>query len=173
MRLILVPLLFGCLISLAQTKEYVCPPCNLPCDNVVHTKPGTCQSCHMTLVAKASVRYEDLSAEEFCERIASNPNAVLLDVRSKGEFDGSRRNTYGHFKNAININITELEQRIGELEQYKDREILVYCSQSIRSPRAAIILTEHGFNRVANLSGGVSRMDARGSDCLVERFVVH
>jgi len=127
----------------------------------------------MTLVAKSSIQYEDLTADAFCDRIAANPDAVLLDVRSKGEFDGSRRNTYGHFKNAININITELEERIAELTQYKDREILVYCSQSIRSPRAAIILHEHGFTRVANLSGGVSRLPMDGNECLKKNFVRH
>jgi rhodanese-related sulfurtransferase len=128
----------------------------------------------MTLVKKSSVTFENLSAAEFCAHIAANPNVVILDVRSKGEFDDSAwGNTYGHFKNAININIDELEKRLGELEKYKEREILVYCSHSVRSPRAAILLTEHGFRNVANLAGGVSTLNPEGDECLSRHFVVH
>ena len=174
MKLFLLLVLLVPISVLSQTKEYVCPPCNHSCDEVVYSKPGTCPDCHMTLVAKSSLRYENLTVDEFCERISSNPNAVLLDVRSKGEFDGSAwRSTYGHFKNAININVEELEERMGELDKYKDREILVYCSHSIRSPRASAMLIENGFERVVNMSGGVSTIDPKSDECLRKYFVVH
>lgn len=95
-------------------------------------------------------------------------------MRSTGEFEGSSffRNTYGHFKNAININIDDLERRIAELNAYKDREVLVYCSHSVRSPRAALILNEHGFKDVKNLAGGVSTIHSLSS-CLKQYFLVH
>ncbi len=99
---------------------------------------------------------------------------MLLDVRTKGEFEGTAaRTTYGHFKNAININVEELETHLAELEKYKDREVLVYCSQSIRSPRAAMMLTQHGFKTVKNMSGGVSTLRVEGNECLKTNFVVH
>ncbi|HCZ34859.1 MAG TPA: hypothetical protein DHV26_02925 [Cytophagales bacterium] len=143
--------LFICFRLSAQTPEYVCMPCGQECDKVVHTKPGTCATCHMKLVLKSSLQFENLSATEFCDRIAANPNVVLLDVRSKAEFEGrSMRNTYGHFNNAININIDDLEKRLSELSAYKNREILVYCSHSVRSPRAAILLNKNGFKKVKN-----------------------
>ena len=140
-----------CFSSLiAQTKEYVCMPCGSSCDKVVHTKPGTCPSCHMKLVEKTALEFENLSTEEFCKRITNNPAGILLlDVRTPSEFDGSAwRSTYGHFKNAININVEELEERMAELTKYKGREVLVYCSHSIRSPRAAMMLNENGFKNV-------------------------
>jgi len=160
--------------TFVQSAEYVCPPCNNTCDNVIHKKPGTCPSCNMTLVLKSAIQFEDLSADDFCNRITANPGSILLDVRSAGEFKGNAlRSTYGHFKNAININIDDLEDRLGELEKYKDREILVYCSHSVRSPRAAMLLNEHGFKKVANLSGGVSALNVKGNSCLEKNFVVH
>ena len=129
----------------------------------------------MKLVSKtALLQFRNLTAAEFCERINMNPLVVLLDVRSPGEFsDSDRGNTYGHFKNAININIDDLEKRLGELAKYKDREILVYCSHSVRSPRAAIILTQHGFKNVSNLAGGVSTLHPKNDACLKKNFVVH
>jgi rhodanese-related sulfurtransferase/predicted RNA-binding Zn-ribbon protein involved in translation (DUF1610 family) len=164
-------LAFSVSIALAQTKEYVCSPCGLACDNVVHTKPGTCPSCHMALVEKKGVKFENLSADEFCKRITSR--TILLDVRTPAEFKGDAATSYGHFKNAININVEELEKRMAELEKYKDREILVYCSHSRRSPRAAIMLTDHGFKNVKNLAGGVSTLHAKGNACLEGNFIAH
>ena len=157
--LVFVQVLALCSELFAQTEIYLCTPCEQACDKVVHSKPGTCATCHMKLVLKSSLQFENLSATEFCDRIAANPNIVLLDVRSKAEFEGrSMRNTYGHFNNAININIDDLEKRLSELSAYKDREILVYCSHSIRSPRAAILLNKNGFKNVKNLAGGVSKL---------------
>jgi len=158
-------------VATAQTKEYVCTPCGLSCDQVVHTEPGTCSSCHMALVEKKAVLFENLSAEEFCKRITSK--TILLDVRTPAEFKGDKTPSYGHFKNAININVEELENRMAELEKYKDSEILVYCSHSRRSPRAATMLTDHGFRNVKNLAGGVSTLNAKGNACLEGNFVAH
>ncbi len=163
----------ACITVLAQTKEYVCMPCGGTCDAVVHTQPGSCPSCRMKLVDKSALRFENLTVAEFCSRIANNAEGILLDVRSKGEFEGSGRNTYGHFRNAININVEDLEGRISELAKYMDREVLVYCSHSIRSPRAAMMLTENGFLNVKNMSGGVSTLRVQGDECLEKNFVVH
>jgi len=161
--------------AIAQLPEYVCPPCNNACDKVIYHKPGNCADCHMKLVLKTALQqFKNLTAAEFCERINTNPSVVLLDVRSAGEFnDSDFGNTYGHFKNAININIDQLEQRISELEKYKNREILVYCSHSVRSPRAAMMLAEHGFKKVSNLAGGVSTLHPKNDACLKKNFVVH
>jgi rhodanese-related sulfurtransferase len=162
-------------LASAQAKEYVCTPCGNACDKTVHSKPGTCLSCHMALIEKSAIQFENITTDEFCKRITDNPNGVLLlDVRTKGEFDGSSfRTTYGHFKNAININVEDLEDRMSELTKYKDREVLVYCSHSIRSPRAAMMLTQNGFKTVKNMSGGVSTLHVDGNECLKKNFVVH
>jgi rhodanese-related sulfurtransferase len=127
----------------------------------------------MELVEKNSLTFKTLSVEEFCKRISANSNAVILDVRSENEFKGKGlRSTYGHFKNAININITELKGRLNELEKYKDREVLVYCSHSVRSPRACMLLSENGFANVSNMAGGVSTITS-STECLKSNYVEH
>lgn len=171
----LFSLLFILSGAYAQKKEYVCTPCGSSCDERVSDRPGTCSSCGMALVEKSTVKVKHVSPKEFCERMAANPDAIVLDVRSPGEFDGTRnRESYGHFKRAININIDQLESRIKELEAYKNREILVYCSHSHRSPRAAYILGTQGFENVINMSGGVSEVDDEMKlDCFKTQFVPH
>ena len=163
-------------IAVAQVKQYVCEPCGNACDSASYTKEGTCEHCGMTLIEKSSIKFKDLSFDQFCERLRANPKAVLLDVRSPSEFNGTSTEvpTFGHFKNAVNVNITELESRLSELSKYKDREILVYCSHSHRSPRASYFLTTHGFGNVKNMSGGVSTLAADlKNECLNKFYVKH
>ena len=70
-------------------------------------------------------------------------------------------------KNAINIPVQELEKRMNELEKYKDKEIIVYCSHSHRSPRASYMLTQNGFKKVTNMLGGMSvwKDQVKKNDC--------
>jgi rhodanese-related sulfurtransferase len=160
--------------AFAQPKQYVCTPCGQDCDRSVVHHAGACSACGMALVEKETFEFKDLSLDELCARITSNPKLVLLDVRSPQEFNGSNGDTYGHFKNAININIGDLERRLKELEKFKDEEVIVYCSHSHRSPRAAYILSSKGFNNVSNMSGGVSTLAGKvESPCLKKYFVFH
>ena len=159
-----------------QKKEYVCSPCGRECDKEVHNEPGTCQHCSMQFVDKATIKFSDLTFEQLCARLAANPKAVLLDVRSPAEFNGSTTDipSFGHFKNAININVEELESRVGELAKYKNQEVLVYCSHSHRSPRASYFLSTHGFKNVSNMAGGVSTLgDDSNKECMKKIFVKH
>ncbi len=176
---ILFPLMLAALslsFSNQTDKEFVCLPCGNACDKEVHKEAGTCPTCKMKLVEKSTIKFGNLSPAEYCKRIASNPKALILDVRSPGEFNGTTKEvmTFGHFNRAVNINIQELEQRVDELSKYKNSEVLVYCSHSHRSPQASYFLSTHGFTNVKNMSGGVSVIDAKNlNDCLKTSFVVH
>lgn len=154
--------------------KYVCSPCGNDCDKDVYDKPGTCSHCGMTLIDKATIGFTDIDFEGVCARLKANPKAVLLDVRSPGEFKGTSTEveTFGHFKNAININITELDARVSELSKYKDQEVIVYCSHSHRSPRASYFLANHGFKNVKNVARGVSTLSTTPA-CLDKYYVKH
>lgn len=157
-------------------REFVCMPCGNACDGKVYKEPGTCSGCGMKLVEKSTVHFTNLTVDEFCSRIDSNPKAVILDVRSPAEFKGMTQDvpTVGHFRNAININIVDLEKRLGELAGYKSTEILVYCSHSHRSPQVSYTLGTNGFKDVKNMSGGVSTFAGKENDkCLKKSFVFH
>ena len=145
--------------SNSQNKEYVCFPCGAECDKAIHNTPGTCSHCNMELIEKSRVIFENLTPEEVAEVISTNNDIILLDVRTPKEHVGkgdTPRFSYGHLKGAINISHTELTERIGEIEKYKDREIIVYCSHSHRSPYACQQLTDLGFTNIKNMSEGLS-----------------
>jgi len=138
------------------TDEYVCMPCGQDCDNKVYDAPGLCSHCMMKRVKKSDVIFKNIQPVELCSYIAKHPNVVLLDVRSKKEFEERSSPNYGTLKNAINIPIQELDARLAELNAYKNKEIIVYCSHSQRSSQASYVLTQGGFSNVTNMAGGLS-----------------
>ena len=73
-------------------------------------------------------------------------DAFLLDVRTPGEFK------LGSIPGAINIPVDDLRTRISELPH--DKEIISFCAVGLRGYIASRILTQGGFSRVFNLSGG-------------------
>ncbi|MBS1518861.1 MAG: rhodanese-like domain-containing protein [Bacteroidetes bacterium] len=162
---ILVAFLSGNSVSFSQnkqdTKQYVCFPCGGGCDNTVYDSEGKCPVCGMPLIEKSRVKFKEISPSGLLSKLHNEKGFVLLDVRTAAEFSGKGKgmrylNGYKHLINSLNISSDELEKRIGELSQYKDSEVIVYCSHSRRSPYSCQILTDAGFTNVTNLSGGIT-----------------
>jgi rhodanese-related sulfurtransferase len=140
-----------------QERElYQCLPCGNDCDRANYDKPGECEHCHMALVKGSSITFKSIEPSTICDYIKNHPAAILLDVRTKEEFEGKADPNFGTLKNAINIPVQELESRLSGISNLKNKEILVYCSHSHRSPRASYMLTQNGFTNVTNMAGGMS-----------------
>lgn len=77
------------------------------------------------------------------------PDTIILDVRTAKEY------SRGHMKNSINIPIYELRERIKELDEYKETNILVHCARGRRSPVAIITLEDNGFKNLFHLYSGI------------------
>ena len=71
----------------------------------------------------------------------------LLDVRDADEVE-----EFGKLKNAVNIPLAQLRDRLAELPH--DRRIVTYCQKGQRGYLAACALHGRGFENVANLRGG-------------------
>lgn len=69
--------------------------------------------------------------------------AIILDVRSKGEFAG------GHIKNSINIPVDELSNNFSKLKN-KNKCIICCCASGMRSGTAKRILESQGYTTVFN-----------------------
>jgi rhodanese-related sulfurtransferase len=106
-----------------------------------------------------NVAFKTVYMEEFCKQFKSNPKAILLDVRSQGEFDDTSSSVslnIGRVKSATHIDIQELPARWRELNQYKDQPVYVLCSHSQRSRRASKMLADSGFTNIINVNGGLT-----------------
>lgn len=82
-------------------------------------------------------------------QLINHKGAFVLDVREPDEYTG------GHLLNAQLIPLGKLKERIGELEKYKDKPMLVVCRSGNRSGTACAILSQRGFTQAYNLAGGV------------------
>ena len=91
---------------------------------------------------------EDLSAQEVKEMKSRSENFVLLDVRTPQETAGRK------IQGAKLIPLQELNARAGEIP--KEKDVVVYCQNGIRSIFACKMLKQLGY-RVKNMSGGISR----------------
>ncbi|HEY3328829.1 MAG TPA: rhodanese-like domain-containing protein [Capsulimonadaceae bacterium] len=81
-------------------------------------------------------------------------NAVLVDVRSPGEYAG------GHAVGAISMPLDHVTTRAAELP--KDRPVYVICQSGGRSQQAATALRSMGYENVTNVTGGTSAWKAAG-----------
>ena len=72
-------------------------------------------------------------------------NSYIVDVRERGEYAN------GHIKNAVNIPLSELRERINEIP--KDKPVYLHCRTGQRSYNAVLALQNLGFNNVYNITG--------------------
>jgi len=92
-----------------------------------------------------------LEPDQFKE-IKDQEDVVLLDCRSTYE------HSVGRFKNAITMdieNFRDMPEKIQELQKYKDKKVVTYCTGGIKCEKASAYLLEQGFENVYQLHGGI------------------
>jgi rhodanese-related sulfurtransferase len=108
-------------------------------------------SCNQKPIEQTPVKeFPNIKIADVQKKINSKNNILLLDVRTATEFDGP----LSHIAGAVLLPIQELEQRIDELNEHKEKEIIVICRSGNRSQSGTRILISHGFNAV-NMLGGM------------------
>ena len=125
--------------------------------------------CLICCAAKAQLHqrfdnsnYKAIYFKEACDLITKNPDLILLDVRSPGEYGDSSKyisSRLGRLKGAINISIDSIDAHAKQLETYRGKTILVYCSHSQRSRVVSKALADNGFLNVYSLNGGMTEVD--------------
>jgi thioredoxin 1 len=103
-----------------------------------------------------STSQQVLDAKSFSEKLAKTQGAIILDVRSTGEFDEA------HMKGAVNLNFSDgsFEQAMSSFD--KSKPYFVYCLSGGRSKSAAEMLRKNGFMQVYELEGGLLKWKAAG-----------
>ncbi|RZK10666.1 MAG: redoxin domain-containing protein [Flavobacterium sp.] len=97
-----------------------------------------------------------MEPKEFSEKLQSENQPQLIDVRSPKEFSDQ------HLDNAKNINWNgdDFEQKVVELD--KSKPIYVYCLSGGRSSSASKKLAEMGFKEIYEMDGGIVKWNASG-----------
>lgn len=110
--------------------------------------------------AKKTGKY--LEPAEF-KQMKDRDDVVVLDVRSKYEHN------VGRFKNAVTLdmeNFRDFPEKVKELEKFKDKKVLTYCTGGIKCEKASAFLLEQGFQDVYQLHGGIIKygLEEKGED---------
>jgi len=74
---------------------------------------------------------------------------VFLDCREQAEFDAVR------IEGSVLLPMSEMQDRISELEPHRDREIVIHCHHGGRSLRVAMWLRQQGFETALSMAGGI------------------
>ena len=90
----------------------------------------------------------DITVQELKQRMDAGENLHLLDVRNPDEYEADNIG-------AKLIPLGDLPDRLDEIEDWKDEEVLVHCRSGKRSAMAQQILEQNGFTHVRNVTGGM------------------
>ena len=91
----------------------------------------------------------DLTQEQWAERIETDPDAVIIDVRTEDEWND------GHIANATLLDIYQAENFLAGVESLDpDKHYYVYCKAGSRSAQACNIMSQMGIRECYNLLGG-------------------
>ena len=74
---------------------------------------------------------------------------LLLDCREQDEYDTSQ------IDGALLLPMSEMQERVGELDEHKDRQVVVHCHHGGRSLRVAMWLRGQGFTQAVSMAGGI------------------
>ena len=92
-----------------------------------------------------------ITPSAFKKLLETSPKAVLVDVRTPGEFER------GSITGAINLDFRapDFKDQLAQLP--KDQPIFLYCSVGGRSKHSANLLEKMGFREIYDLDGGYTR----------------
>lgn len=96
-----------------------------------------------------AMKYENLDAATFKEKIETVEDAMVIDVRSEAELSEGSIPGY----TMINMYSPDFALKIDQLD--KNKSYFVYCRSGNRSSSACSFMSSKGFGKVYNLSGGI------------------
>jgi glyoxylase-like metal-dependent hydrolase (beta-lactamase superfamily II)/rhodanese-related sulfurtransferase len=91
---------------------------------------------------------ESVTVEQLRQRLAAEDDAVVLDVRTPGEFEG------GHIEGAQHLPLIQIQARWSEVP--RGVPVYVICRSGHRSSTALSVLGQHGYDNVVNVIGGMN-----------------
>jgi adenylyltransferase/sulfurtransferase len=89
----------------------------------------------------------EITAVDLQKRLEAKEDFLLLDVRTPEEY------ILCQIPGSTLIPLNELPERFEQLDTAK--EIVVYCKSGARSRKAAQLLSQKGFSKLKNLTGGI------------------
>lgn len=98
---------------------------------------------------------ETLSSQQVTNLI-NGDEALVLDIRDTKDFQA------GHITGSTNIPYNRINERMSEIELFKDKPVVLVCAMGQHAGMVGRILHAKGFKNVRRLAGGISTWKADG-----------
>ena len=112
----------------------------------------------LAVVDEARTRVNEVDLNQTCQRLANNPDAILMDVREDKEW------MTGHTVGAVHLGKGILERDIELVVPDKGAEVIMYCGGGFRSVLTAEVAKRMGYTNVHSLIGGHKALVNAGWD---------
>ena len=112
----------------------------------------------LAVVDEARTRVNEVDLNQTRQRLANNPNAILMDVREDKEW------VTGHAAGAVHLGKGILERDIELVVPDKGAEVIMYCGGGFRSVLTAEVAQRMGYTNVHSLIGGYKSLVNAGWD---------
>jgi len=98
---------------------------------------------------------EEITVKEVKDRLNAGENFTFIDVREVWEYE---EDNIG----AQNIPLAEIPNKLNDLADLKEVEIVIHCKSGNRASQAQMYLRQQGFQAVINMKGGIEAFRAAG-----------
>jgi len=110
----------------------------------------------LLLVSPLAMAEADVISPKEAATMRVKDRAVIVDVREKDDWNEH------HIHGAIRIPLSQLNDRLSELEPYKNRPLITQCQAGMRSAQAQLMLKAAGFAKVYLMNGGIQAWHEQG-----------
>jgi rhodanese-related sulfurtransferase len=86
--------------------------------------------------------------------LVNREGALILDIRDTKDFGN------GHIAGAMNMPFASIDSRVGELDEFKDKPVVLVCKMGQHASAAGRKLKAQGYENVRRLSGGMAEWSA-------------
>ena len=105
----------------------------------------------------------EIDCQSVHSRLEAGEHVVLIDCREPDEWATAK------IEAATLIPMSEMQERIGELEPQRGQEVIVHCHHGGRSLRVANWLRQQGFEHAQSMAGGIDEW-SQTIDAAVPRY---
>tara|TARA_Y100001960_G_C14022210_1_gene516502 strand:+ start:19 stop:366 length:348 start_codon:yes stop_codon:yes gene_type:complete len=91
----------------------------------------------------------EIDVQQVKARLDSGETFLLLDCREQDEYD------FAHIESAVLVPMSQLQERVSELDPHRTASVVVYCHLGGRSLQVTHWLRQQGFEDVVSMAGGI------------------
>lgn len=105
----------------------------------------------------------EIDCQSVHEKRQAGDEFLFIDCREQDE------HAVASIEGATLLPMSEIQERVSELEPYKKRPIVVFCHHGGRSLQVAMWLSQQGYSDITSMAGGID-LWSRTIDANIPRY---